>query len=52
MPVDKEGEKHYEYEEDDVTAVETNMGFLKKWGIVPGCKFRARKLSGKEDSDG
>ena len=52
MPVDKEGRKRYDYDEDDVSAVEVGMGFLKKWGIKPGFGFLARKLSDKEDSDG
>lgn len=44
MPVDKNGEQHYEYGPDDVAAVETNGGFLKKWGISREFKFVTKQL--------
>ena len=52
MPVDKDGENHYEYDESDKSAVEVPMGFLKKWGIREGFRFGVKRLSGKEGSDG
>lgn len=52
MPVDKDGDKHYEYDEDDVSAIEVPKGFFKKWGIVRGFKVRIAKLSGKEAKNG
>lgn len=46
MAVDKDGEKHYDYDNEDVSAVEVPKGFLKKWGIVNGFKLETRTLSG------
>lgn len=52
MPVDKDGEEHYEYGADDKTAVEVSMGFLKSKGIGTGFRFEARDLSDKGDTNG
>ena len=49
MPVDEDGENHYEYGEDDVAAVEVPMGFFNKWGIVEGFKLETRDLSTKKE---
>lgn len=46
MPVDKDGDKHYDYDEGDVSAVEVPMGFFKKWGIGKGFRLETKKLSG------
>ena len=51
MPVDKSGEKHYEYDGGVVSAVEVPMGFFKKWGITNGFRLETRKLSTGEESD-
>ena len=50
MPVDKEGNSRYEYGNDDVSAVEVPMGFLGKWGIVPGFRLKTRDLSSRKES--
>lgn len=49
MPVDEDGESHYEYGKDDVIAVEVPMGFFKKWGIVRGFRLETRDLSTKKE---
>ena len=43
MPVDKDGEKHYDYDEGDASAIEVNMGFCEKHGIRKGFKVRVRE---------
>lgn len=52
MPVDKNGSKHYNYDENDVSAIEVPKGFLKKWGIARGFSVRVAKLSRKESANG
>ena len=52
MPIDKEGKNRYNYGEDDKSAIEVNMGFLKKNGIKPGFRFESRALAGKEGLNG
>jgi len=55
MPVDEEGENHYDYGDNVESAVEVPMGFFKKWGIANGFRLDTRELSGKsgeEDSNG
>ena len=49
MPVDKEGEKHYEYGDDVTSAVEVAEGMLKKWGVKAGSTLKVRQLKGRED---
>lgn len=46
MPVDKDGKKHYDYDDDVKMAVEVPMGFFKKWGIVNGFRLETRSLKG------
>ena len=48
MPVDKAGTKHYDYDEDDASAIELQEGFCKKHGIVRGLKVDISDISGKE----
>lgn len=50
MPAD-DGENHYEYGDDDVSAVELAMGFLSKHGIGKGSSFWSRELE-KEAGNG
>ncbi len=50
MPVDKAGTKHYEYDDDDVSAVEVAEGYMKRHGIVPGFRFAASPLSKEVDN--
>ena len=38
MAVDKHGEKHYDYDSDDVAAIELKSGFCKKHGLSKGNK--------------
>lgn len=45
MPVDKNGSKHYEYDDDDVAAVEVAEGYMKRHGIVPGFRLETSALS-------
>lgn len=52
MKVDKEGSEHYEYDDNDVAAVELHEGFLKKFGIEKGHRFETRKLESGKDGDG
>ena len=55
MPVDKDGNEHYDYGDDIRSAVEVPMGFFDKWGIVKGFRLKTRELSGdgsKEDDNG
>lgn len=52
MHVDKEGTEHYEYDDEDVAAVELHEGFLKKFGIGNGYRFETRKLESGKDSNG
>ena len=47
MPVDKAGTKHYDYDEDDASAIELQEGFCKKHGIVKGLKVDISDISGK-----
>lgn len=49
MPVDKEGEKHYEYDDEVKMAVEVPMGFFDKWGIGKGFRLKTRKLKGNDN---
>lgn len=42
------GKKRYEYDEEDVSAVETAAGFFSGNGIVAGFKLKTRSLSRKE----
>ena len=51
MPVDKDGSKHYNYDEDDVAAIEVPHGFCSKWGIKKGTRVELSKLSGGGDED-
>ena len=53
MPVDKEGKERYEYDDNDVSAVEVPRGFFKDNGIAVGFELATRSLSsGKEDDNG
>jgi len=52
MPVDKDGEKHYEYDDGDTSAIEVSDGFLKRYRIKPGMRVEVRDLSGKEGING
>ena len=47
MPVDKAGTKHYDYDEDDASAIELKEGFCKRHGIVKGLKVDISDISGK-----
>ena len=47
MPVDKAGTKHYDYDENDASAIELQEGFCKKHGIVKGLKVDISDISGK-----
>ena len=48
MPVDKAGTKHYDYDEDDASAIELQEGFCKKHGIVRGLMVDISDISGKD----
>lgn len=48
MAVDKDGERQYRYDDGDVSALEVNMGLLKRLGVGEGCRLVTRKLSGEE----
>lgn len=50
MPVDEDGENHYEYGKDDTMAVEVAMGFFEKNGIVKGFRLKTRNLEGGPDN--
>lgn len=49
MPVDKEGKKRYEYDDDVTSALEVNMGLLDRLGIKKGFRLETRKLKGGSD---
>lgn len=49
MPVDKDGERHFQYGKDVTSAVEVPMGWLGRHGISEGFKLRTRELAGRGD---
>ena len=51
MPVDKDGEKHYDYDEDDKSAIEMNQGVLARKGISKGCMVEIRELKGRQKKE-
>ena len=52
MSVDKDGENHYDYDDDDVAAIEVNAGFCKGKGIYKGMKVTIGKIARKGAEDG
>lgn len=55
MPAD-DGKKHYDYDDDDVSAIEMQYGLCKSLGIVPGFNviitdIAAKDKRSKEDDD-
>lgn len=48
MPVDKEGEKHYDYDDDDTSAIELHEGFCSRHGITEGTKVMISDI-GKDE---
>lgn len=51
MPVDEEGNEHYEYDDSDVSAIEVNEGFCEKYGIAKGVEVSVSDIR-KESANG
>jgi len=49
MEVDPKGEKHYGYDDEDVSAIEVAGGFLKKWKIEKGFSVKISDIVKEED---
>ena len=51
MELDPDGDKHYGYGEDVMSAVEVRAGLLKEMGVSEGCTFKTRGIGGDGGDD-